>query len=190
MSFLTKKQIEEELVRKIAVGDQKAFEGLYRLYYKRLCQFAFLFLHSRELSEETVSDVFFNVWMKREQLDPGRNMLSFLYTSVRNQAINYCQRANPIHFRDDINAYELEMELPEPFVDDTIDRELFCERLQKAFDELPERCRMIARMHFNDQLQYKEIAEILSISRKTVETQIAISIQKIKKTFEKYKWNR
>ena len=184
------RDINELLVRKIVTGDQKAFEKLYHLYYKRLCQFAFLFLHSKELSEEVVSDVFFNVWMKREQLIPERNIRSFLYTSVRNQAINYCQRVNPIYSRDNINAYELEIESPEPSVDDTIDRELFRERLQKAFDLLPERCRMITRMHFNDQMQYKEIAEILNISRSTVKAQITIATQKIKETFEKYGWNK
>lgn len=183
------RHIEKELVRKITLSDQSAFGKLYHLYYKRLCQFAFLFLHSKELSEEVVSDVFLNVWLKREQLAPDRNIRSFLYTSVHNQAVNYCQRENPLHSRDDINVYELEMESSDPSADDMIDRELFHEQLQKAFDELPERCRMIARMHFNDQLQYREIAAILHISRKTVEAQIAISLQKIKKTFEKYGWN-
>ena len=189
MSFSFNKQIEEELVRKIALGDQRAFEGLYRLFYKRLCQFAFLFLHSKELSEEAVSDVFFNVWMKREQLFRVRNICSYLYSAVRNQAIDYL-RTKTIQPQSDINVYELEIECANLTPDNIIENEQFREHMQQAIDLLPERCRMIARMHFNDQLQYKEIAEILDISRKTVEAQIAIAIRKVNETFKKNRWNQ
>ena len=187
MPHATIKYIEEEMVRKISTGDQTAFKGLFHLYYKRLCRFAFLILHSKEQSEEAVLDVFLNVWIKREQLVPDGNIRSFLFTAVHNQAIDY-QRANPVYPMDDINGYELEY--PEPSADEVIDRALFRERLQKAFEELPERCRLIARIHFSDQLPYKEIAEILHISRKTVEAQITIATQKIKDIFEKHGWNK
>ena len=181
------KNIEEELVRKTSTGDQNAFKGLFHLYYKRLCRFAFLILHSKEQSEEAVLDVFLNVWIKREQLVPDANIRSFLFTAVRNMAIDY-QRANPVYPMDDINAYEIEY--TEPSADEVIDLALFRERLQKAFEELPERCRLIARMHFSDQLLYKEIAEILHVSPNTVKTQITIATQKIKEIFEKHGWNK
>ena len=184
------KHIEEELVRRISSGDQQAFERLFKMYYKRLCQFAFLIIRSKELSEEAVSDIFLHIWMKREQLIPERNIRSFLYTSVRNQAINYLQRETSIHTQDDIDVYELEMESPDVSVDEVIDREQFRKRLQQAFDRLPERCKMISRMYFNDNLQYKEIAHILQLSRKTVEAQIAIATQKVKEIFEKRRWNK
>jgi len=179
----------KEMLRKICFGDRQAFEELFHLYYKRLCQFAFLFLHSKELSEEAVSDVFYNVWIKHELLDPGRNIRAFLYTSVRNQAIN-CLRTTSVHYQDNINVYELDMESGELSGENKIDRELFHNRLQQAFDELPERCRMIARMYYFDQLEYKEIAEILCISRKTAEAQISIANHKVKEIFEKYGWNK
>jgi len=184
MNLVALDHINKEIVHRIALGDQKAFEGLYHLYYKRLCQFAFLTLRSKELSEEAVSDVFFNVWMKREQLTLVRNIRSYLYTAVRHQAIDYL-RAKNIVPQNEVNVYELELESPEPLPDDMMEREQFSVMLQQAFDELPERCRMIARMYFNDQLQYKEIAEILDISRKTVEAQIAIATRKVKEFFEK-----
>ena len=189
MPLATKKYIEEEIVRNISLGDKKAFKELYQLYYNRLCQFALLFFHSKELSEEVVSDVFLNVWIKRDRLVPERNIRSFLYTSVRHRAIDLL-RTNSIHPKNNINVYELELESPEPSVDDTIDREQFRERLQKAFDKLPEQCRIAARMHFNDQLSYKEIAVILGISYKTVKAQIAIATKKVKETFKKNGWDK
>ena len=189
MSLAPVKHIEEELVRKIAMGDQKAYKALFHLYYKRLCQFAFLLIHSVEISEEVVLDVFINVWTKRSQLAQVRNIRSFLYTSVRNHAIDY-QRTKPTHTQDYINVYELEVKDQDPSVDERIDLEQFRERLQKAFELLPERCRMIARLHFSDQLSYNEIAEYLRISHKTARAQIAIATKKLKEIFVKYGWNK
>ena len=184
------KKTEEDIVRGIQPGDQRAFKELFYLYYKQLCHFAHLFIHSKEMCEEAVLDVFFHVWVRREQLDPKRNIRSFLYVAVRNQAIKYCQRENPVHSQNNIDICELEMESPEPSVDEVIDRKLFRERLQKAYCELPERCRIIAQMHFSEQLQYREIAEILEISNESVRVQIGIAIQKIKKIFQKYGWDK
>ena len=185
MAIVANRDLDEVLIRQLSLGDQKALESLYRLYYKQLCQFAFLILHSKELSEEAVSDVFFNIWMKREQLASIRNIRAYLYKAVHNQAIDYL-RTNPAQSHENINDYQLEIESPDPAVDEVIEREQLHELLQQTFDMLPERCRMIARMHFNDQLQYKEIAEILGISRKTVEAQIAIATRKVNEIFEKY----
>lgn len=180
---------EQYLIHNISTGNQEAFEKLYHLYYKRLCQFAFLFLKSKELSEEAVSDVFFNVWTKRQHLKSVRNIRSYLYTAVKHQAIDYL-RSQVNYHKDDIDAYQLELISTDPSADDTVEHNDIRKLLQQAFDELPVRCRMIARMHFNDQLQYKEIAKILGVSRKTVEAQIAIATRKVKDIFEKNGWNR
>ena len=183
------KHIDEELARKITLGDQKAFKTLFHLYYKRLCQFAFLFTSSVEISDEVVLDVFMNVWTKRNQLNPSRNIRSFLYTSVRNHAIDY-KRTKTAYIQGTVNIYELEIVDPGPTVDDRIDLELFRERLQKAYELLPERCRMIARLHYSDQLSNKEIAEYLMISNKNVRAQIVIATKKMKEIFVKYGWDK
>jgi RNA polymerase sigma-70 factor (ECF subfamily) len=115
-----------------------------------------------------------------------RDIRAYLYKSVRHQAIDYLRKEPAA--TDNVNVYELEVESAEPLADELMEREQFRELLQKAFDSLPERCRMIARMHFNDQLQYKEIAAILDISRKTVETQISIAFRKVNDIFTSCKF--
>ena len=145
MPFAPVKHIDEELVRQIAMGNAKAYKELFNMYYKRLCQFAFLFIRSVEITEEVVLDVFINMWIKRDQLVQIRNIRSFLYTSVRNQAIDY-QRSKTVDTQDYLDVYKLEVKDTKPAVDDMIDLELFRERAQKAFELLPERCRMITRM--------------------------------------------
>ena len=169
----------QELVFKIAAGDQRAFQTLYTLYYRRLCQFAFLLLKSKELSEEAVSDVFFNIWMKKERLTSVSNIESYLYMAVRNQSIDYLRSDMPYR-TEQVDAFLVELISTDPTTDETIEQEELQQTLQRAIYELPERCRIILRMYLNDQLPYKEIAEILNISRKTVEAQIAIATRKLK----------
>ncbi len=166
------------MINELMHNDEYAFKKMYYSYYAQLCQFAFLFLKSKELSEEVVSDVFLKIWINREKLRKIKNIKSYLYTAVRNQSIDYIRLQKPYE-KDAIGIYEIEIVSTDPIAEDTIMQNEKKELLQKAVDELPEKCRLILRMHLNDQLSYKEIAEILNISRKTVETQITIAIRKL-----------
>src|SRR5699024_10356671 len=71
------------LVTRIKCGNQQALEELFSKYYDRLCDFAFQYVRSFDLSEEVVSDVFFKVWLKREALTVTGNFKAYLYTAVR-----------------------------------------------------------------------------------------------------------
>jgi len=51
--------------------------------------------------------------------------------------------------------------------------------IQRAIDQLPPQCRLIFKLAKEDGLKYREVAEILNISIKTVENQLAIAVQKI-----------
>ncbi len=170
--------VRHQLVRQIAYGNQHAFEELFFLYYQPLCQFAFLFLKSRELSEEIVSDVYLKMWLHRTSLSKVKNIRSYLYSAVRNLSIDY-QRSKKNVTEDTIDPYILEISSTDPSAYDIIEEREKIELLQKAIDELPERCRIILRLHLNEELRSKEIAEILNISHKTVESQIAIAIRKL-----------
>ena len=51
--------------------------------------------------------------------------------------------------------------------------------IQRAIDQLPPKCKMIFKLAKEDGLKYREVAEVLNISVKTVENQLAIALQKI-----------
>ena len=175
---MAKPNIGDSLTYKITLDNENVFKEIHDSYYVQLCQFAFLFLKSKELSEEVVSDVFLKVWINREKLRKIKNIKSYLYKAVRNQSIDYIRMQSPYE-KDAVNVYEVEIISSDPIVEDTIILNEKRVLLQLVVNELPEKCRMILRMYINDQLTYKEIADILNISRKTVETQITIAIRKL-----------
>lgn len=158
--------------------DIMAFEKLHAKYFSALCNFTFSYLKDKQLCEEVISDVFVALWQKRKELTHVRSIKSFLYTCAKNLSIDTI-RKNNIRIQPDTSLYEIEI----PEVDDHIltplEQNEFKEHINFAIEKLPPQCKLIFKMLLNDQLAYKEIAEVLNLSRKTVEAQIAIAYKKI-----------
>ncbi|HXO74456.1 MAG TPA: sigma-70 family RNA polymerase sigma factor, partial [Puia sp.] len=128
-----------------------------------------------------VSDVFIKVWEKRKELEKIDNLKVYLYVSTRNIAFNYLdkQKRNATFSIDDFQAEFTSVYFdPEQML---ITADMLA-LIQKAIDQLPSKCRLIFKLAKEDGLKYKEIAEILNISAKTVENQIAIALHKIGNT--------
>ncbi len=82
---------DSKWVEAINHGDPSAFEQLFVKYYSRLSRFAYRYVQSETVAESLTQEVFVKVWKQRDQLDPGGNIRSFLYQSVRNEALDYVE---------------------------------------------------------------------------------------------------
>lgn len=167
-------------------GDIKAFEILYNEQYTSLCHFAQRFVFDLDTAREIVQDVFVRIWEKRTSLPVEISLKTYLYTSVRNKCLDYLKHLNV--------EYEFEKkrikEILEPgnnsfnTIDDPLDGLITKElenAIREAIENLPEKCREIFELSRFKGLKYREIAEELSISVKTVETQMSRAIEALKK---------
>ena len=73
-------------------NDETAFREFYKENVFKLFQFAFAFVHNKELAEEIVNDVFLRLWQKRDTLDKIDNLNVYLYVAVKHTASNYLRR--------------------------------------------------------------------------------------------------
>jgi RNA polymerase sigma-70 factor (ECF subfamily) len=151
----------------IANGDKLAFNTLFSEYYKELCEFAFRIIGSKELSEEIVADVFAHIWIKRKELNITISLKAYLYKSTKNMTISYIRKKknNTIPLDDILPFHESVAENPESNI-------LKKERIvayENILSIIPNKSRIIFKMHRIDSLKYREIADILNISQKTVE---------------------
>lgn len=169
----------KELQRRIAAyDDEPAYKELFFLFYKPLTQFAYSFVRSTEMSEEIVSDVFIRVWEKRKQLEEIHNLRVYLYISTKNNSLKYLLKQQK---QVAITIDELSVEIrsinadPEQLM---ITAEMR-NRIAIAIEQLPPRCKIIYKLIKEDGLKYKEVAEILDISIKTIDNQLAIALKKI-----------
>ena len=163
----------------ISCGNQEALKELYRLLYKKLLQFAYVLVRSRELSEEVVEDVFIKLWNRRDQAMDIQNLKVYLYIATKNTALNYLSKkaieltAAPFDFLDidtaDVNASPEQMMITAEML----------RKMQAAVDALPPRCKMIFKLIREDGLRYKEVSDILGISVNTIDAQMAIAVKRI-----------
>lgn len=172
----------ELLLERIAESDNDAFRSFYDCYYSQIYRFSSYIVKSTETIEEIVSDVFCTIWQHRKKITQIDNFEGYLYTITKNKALYYIKQNNKILLTEvDPDSISNEMsvhnENPEYLA---IDNE-FSSAFKTAIDELPERCRLIFLMAREEGLKYKEIAEILSISEKTVNAQMVLAIKKLAK---------
>jgi RNA polymerase sigma-70 factor (family 1) len=157
---------------------EAAFEALYTLYFVRLFRFSFSIIHQKESAEEIVNDVFLKLWEKRDRVPAIDNLPLYLYVSVKNRSLNHLRDSAGVHIVeisarcDDYIRFDVN---PETIL---LDAE-GVRRIQTAIDDLPPRCKLIFSLIKEDGLKYKDVARLLDLSVKTIETQLAIALRKI-----------
>ena len=174
-------QIKDLQLRIVRMDDQQAYKELYTSLYTYLFNFARTVVPSRETAEEVDSDVFIRLWERRKELEKVENLKIYLYVATRNTAFNYLdkQKRTPTNSIDDLEAEFTSIYFdPEQLM---ITAEMLA-LIQKAIDQLPPKCKMIFKLAKEDGLKYREVAEVLSVSIKTVENQLAIALEKIGNT--------
>ncbi len=167
---------EDRLANKIRNGDMGAFEQVFRKYYESLCAFAVVYVKDQDLVEEMVQDVFFNFWQKRESLTIQSSLKSYLFSMVKNKCLQYLRREKiGQRVMTQIKADYENTENPDPA---SVYRLAEMNKtFQEALEELPERTRKIFEMSRFEGKKYKEIAELLSISIKTVEANMGKALK-------------
>lgn len=163
---------------RIAEGDQAALKELYDHFACQLLELASAIIHSKEIAEEIVEDVFIKVWERRNKLSGIENLQWYLYVVTRNISLNYLRK---IYGKAHLNIEEISLPhyqvMPSP-EDLMISGELL-KKINFAINNLPPKCKMIFKLIKEDGLKYREVAALLNINIKTVENQMGIALKKL-----------
>lgn len=163
------------LLERIASGDKDAFATLYEMYFPRLSKLAFCFLKEESLCYDVVADIFTSLWFQRKTMVKINSIESYLYTSVKNQALKRLKQKKDHDFQPLQLTWVDEEKNPE----EQIISEEQKQALDQAINSLPERCKMVFLMVKEEGLSYKETAKLLSVKEGTVHAQLSIAIKKI-----------
>jgi RNA polymerase sigma-70 factor (family 1) len=159
-------------------NDQTAYKELFLLLHGRLKQFAYSILKSSEEAEELVSDVFIRIWQKNDQLTTIESPLFYFYATVKNLAIN---RLNKQKRQVGLSAEDWFVQMNSIYFDpeQLMMTEEMVRQIRLAVNNLPPRCRLIFKLVKEDGLKYREVAELLQLSIKTIEAQMAIALRRM-----------
>ena len=166
------KHNDKELLRLLALGDEKAFKDLFDTYHSRLFYYISQFVKSRQVAEELVMDVFMKIWMGRELAGQINNFDSFLFRIAHNKCIDFLRSAAKNYRLKELLWEKIQVAAPAQADTFMILKE-YEEKVKEAISLLsPQRKK--AYILFREQdLTYGQIASRLSISKATVNSHIA-----------------
>jgi RNA polymerase sigma-70 factor (ECF subfamily) len=161
----------------IREGDREAFKTLFHTWYAPLCHYASHFLNDDEQATEAVQDFFVRLWEKRSSLVVESSLRHYLFRSVRNQCLNLI-RQDKVRQLHAVRLQEalLADNAPEEY---SISPEMLV-KIEESIAALPEKRRAIFRLNREEGLKYREIAEKLGISVKTVEAQMGAALRSLR----------
>ena len=177
-------QIENDIVHRLRSGEVQAFDEIYNLYSRRIYRFAYSFLKTKVNAEEIVQEVFMRVWENRAKINKYYSFKAFLFTISHNIIID--------NFRENLKEQKYVEFLKKNSVVFHSDTDMSIEysELDKMYrdtiDLLPERRRLIFKLHRIEGLSYNEISQKLNISTKTVENQMSSALKFLKEKLGPY----
>ena len=160
-------------------GDMKAFESLYKAYAGKVFNYINSFIYDPDLAKDITQNTFLQLWEVRSQLDPNGNIEGYIYSISRNLLFREIRRLNILRNYTDRIKEEIK-EAEEPQIEENLSRDMIEQQILALLAELPEARRRIFLMRWSNGLSNKEIAQKLSISEKTVSTQIHRTIHFLK----------
>ena len=163
--------------------DQALFEQLFKVHFVHLCNFANQYVQDLDSAKDITQKVFINLWENREKIDPQKSILSYLFTAVKNRSLNFIRDQKKYRSRVlDLEIAELEITFEE---DDSGILDLQ-KKVSEALQALPEKCRRVFEMSRYKHMKYKDIAEELDVSVKTVEAHMSKALKNLRKELKDY----
>ncbi len=163
---------------------ESAAEALFKKYYSDVCYAVYRIIPDVARSEDIAQEVFLEIWRKKDTLNIKTSVKAYLKRAGVNKALNYI-RANKVKFEDD-DSYEMQTLSIRDHSSD-IEAQDLQNIVDEAIESLPPKCRTVFSLSRFEELSYKEIAEKLDISVKTVENQIGKALKILRLAVEAYK---
>jgi RNA polymerase sigma-70 factor (ECF subfamily) len=166
-------------------GNQGAFEKVFKLYFKELHAYAFLFLKVPGAASETVQQVFYKIWERKENITVEVSVKAYLYKSVYNECMLQLKKQKRMDaFKTEV-LYRDKNKLTGSAAEKIEKSELEL-KLHGALDQLPEQCRIIFQLNRFEGMRYREIALVLGLSLSTIENQMGKALKRLRKSLAEF----
>lgn len=163
-------KVDKDVIVSLKNGKEEAFEVLFWEYNTHIYHFVYSLLYDKSLAEDLTQNVFLKIWERREDIDLAQSFDSYLFTIARH--LVYKETEKRLLSESLTETLQKQLSDGDTLMEEKIDAESLREYIDSLIEELPPARREIFRLSRKEHLSYKEIALRLSISEKTVETQL------------------
>lgn len=166
------------IVHDIALhNNEQAYKQLFNTLFGPLKRFAVSIVKSNELAEEIAGDVMITLWRNRSQLLSIQNIKVYAFVMAKNTALNMLKKQSGNIVSLDETNIDITFDNLTP--EQILINEEFKKSIELIVQALPPRCKLVFKLVKEDNLSYKEVAQILDISTKTVDAQLVTAIKRI-----------
>jgi len=170
---------DKEIIRRIRKGDVGQFESLFRSSYISLVRYAKSITNDQDNAEEIVQDLFFRLWKDKEKIKIESSLNGYLFRAVHNSCLHWIGHNRVIEKHAREMSYKRGNVVENP--SEILQYKELQSKIAVIIEKLPERCGKIFCMNRFDGLKYREIAEKLSVSVKTVEADMGRALREFRK---------
>lgn len=167
--------------------DRSLYNYFFDKYYPKLIWFALIFVKQHCVAEEIVSDVMLNIFKKKDKLAHSDNVEGYIFISVKNQSLKYLRKnKRQVYFDNFESEADLLMSTSVSPEYAYIENEFF-QIIKSTVDSLPPKRKLVFRLIKEEGLKYNDVAKLLDLSVKTVETHMGLALKALHETIRKYK---
>jgi len=177
---------DEEIAKKVQLGDIEPFELLVQRYQAKLTRYGRKFLSDPRDIEEIVQEVFIKSYINIKSFDLSKKFSSWIYRIAHNEFVNKIKKKK----RNPLSYFDLDVLIPYFISKETPDREVDKKEVQelinKCLNKLNSKYREPIVLYYFEDLSYKEISDILRIPLSTVGVRIKRAKKIMKSFYQKY----
>lgn len=172
-------ETDNGILYRLTKGDSNAFEAIFWKYNARVYNFIMSTLYDKTLAQDLTQNVFLSIWEHRATIDPSKSFSAYIYTIAQNLVYRQTEKMLlASRYEEYVQKFQSVTEIS---AEETLDYQFLEKLIAELIEQLPPSRREIFLLSRRQGLSNKEIAQKLSISEKTVETQITRSIHFLKK---------
>lgn len=159
-------------------NSELAYKKVFRLLYDPLRRFSYSIVKSHEMSEEIASDVLLVIWQQRQRLCEIGNIKYYAFTIAKNKSLNLLKKVAGTQVLS-IQDIDVDIEIYNSDPEAIFIRGEMIEKLRKAVSTLPKKCKLVFKLVREEGFSYKEVAEMLEISVKSVDSHLVFATKRL-----------
>ncbi len=178
----TSEQDDPELLLAIKNGDHSAFKTFFEKHHSFLYHFLLKKGVSEQQAEDLVQQAFVMIWDKRDTIDETKSLRSYLFRIAYTRMLNVFRDTKKFDENADITTKESENE-----TDQQIETKELGQAIEASISSMPEKRQAVFRLCFIQEFTYKEAAETLEVSVKTIENHMGLALKDLRDKLERFR---
>jgi RNA polymerase sigma-70 factor (family 1) len=184
MRIANKKDVQKYLTRISKSDDQQAFQVIFELYFEQLLNFSVGYVKQSDVAEDILADMFIRLWENRQKLHTIENFDAYVFTSVKNQSLKHIEKKQRQTGKP-LDEENLHQKMVDNYTPETeYEFKELNRKFNEAVEQLPDQCKRTFQLVKQDKLKYKDVAEILGISIKTVDAHVVKAVRRLREKFD------